>query len=144
MTAIFAYAEGDIAFVVGDSMRTDPLHGLTLAPALKVHEWSGWVVFGQAGNAHHQSALIGDIKLNKGYRPDDDTGFAKAYQDLRKPHYQAALAKNGAKLSNGTVLVAAARTSAVPARLTTVEFSTGNHQVPRVRLARTGPGQATS
>jgi hypothetical protein len=138
MTAIFAYAKGDIAFVAGDTLRADPLHVLPPACVVKVHDWSGTVVFGQAGNAHHQSAMIADIRQNKNYRPDDDTGLANAHQNLRSLHHQAAVAKSGPNLSNGTLLVAAAQTAAFPARLSTLEFSTGNHQLLTGAIAADG------
>ena len=128
MTAIFGYAEGDIAFVAGDTLRADPLHVFPPACVVKVHDWSDTVVFGQAGNAHHQSALIAEIRRDKNYRPDDDTGLANAHQNLRASHHQAAVAKNGPNLSSGTLLVAAAQTATFPARLSTLEFSTGHHQ----------------
>jgi predicted phosphatase len=74
MTAIFAYAAHDVAFVAADTLRVDPINLLPRMRVCKVHHWSDLVIFGQTGT-QHLSRLIMDIKLEKRQFIDQATGI---------------------------------------------------------------------
>ena len=134
MTAIFAYAQNDIAFVAGDSLRNITLLGPTTVQ--KVHQWSPTVVFAQAGDGTFQSRLIANVltlqpNLVASHPNDpDDVRLIHSYTQLW-PTYWAQASAYFSKLASGnahirgTILVAAAADNHGPARIHAIDFATG-------------------
>lgn len=129
MTALFAFADQDTAFIAGDSLRADPLGLFPPATVTKIHVWSDEVLFGQAGTAR-LGTLIADMLAAQSTVPADATGLVAAFQALRDAHHQAALTANRkiAALCQGTLLVAVAANAHAPAQLFTLDFATGAQQ----------------
>ena len=134
MTAIFAYAKGDVAFVIGDTKR-----GIALGDpvcAKKVHYWSDTVVIAQAGDGKFQSELLADLIVKQPNiegaligQPSDEQ-FLEGFRRRRPTHYQDAAKfysnlASGTKLITGTLLVASAADAAGPARIYILDFQTG-------------------
>lgn len=127
MTAIFAYADGDVAFVAGDAARTYPVFGRL--NAIKVHRWSDTVLLAQAGDGvfltrlllrmrerapairHHHASLASDQQ------------FIQAFQSMR-PNYVSGSIRAGGR-GGGIVLIAAAADAFGPARINSVDFASG-------------------
>ncbi|SMH61544.1 hypothetical protein [Azospirillum agricola] len=129
MTALFAFANQDTAFIAGDSLRADPLGLFPPATVTKIHVWSDAVLFGQAGSSR-LGALIAAMLASRSTVSADATGLVAAFQALRDAHHQAALTANRkiAALCQGTLLVAAAANVHVSAQLFTLNFATGAQQ----------------
>jgi hypothetical protein len=127
MTAIYAYAEGEIAFVGADTRRVDP-NGLP-RQVCKVRHWSDQVVLAQAGEAQFLTQLIEKILPLAGFFPFTDEGFIDAFQNLNHVFWNKAEAlyaeKQAGPVPEGIVLVAAAATENIPARIHKVSFQTG-------------------
>lgn len=134
MTIIVGYAADGFAFVGGDTKRT-----LT-DPVIKLHRWSAAVVFGQAGNALHLSALIGQMIGYRGMFGDEVGGLIKAFQQLYSTHQTAARAKaasNPKATAAGDLLVA----DAASGGLFRLDFATGLPTALSGRVAGIGvPG----
>lgn len=136
MTAIFAYASGDEAFVAGDTLRNIPMFGVV--QATKVHQWSDTVLLAQAGDGKFQSELLGALKLARpmlGYEyptEAEDERFLAGFTRMWPSHHERALEsvanlKSGAAHISGTVLVAAAGDQFGAARIHKLDFATGTH-----------------
>lgn len=134
MTAIFAFADGDYAFVAADTLRQLALYGgLT---ATKVHEWSDHVVLAQAGEGIFQSRLIAQMKLARPILANqypglpEDQRLITAYKGMWPDFYQNALASvsklhNGSAHITGTILVASSADNHGGARIHKLDFATG-------------------
>jgi hypothetical protein len=133
MTAIFAFVDGDSAFVAGDTKRGVYPYEVG---ASKVYEWSDGVVFAQAGDGNFQSKLIAQMRLERPliqlHHPNftDEQRLIEAFKKLQPSHYKTAVEsdtfkKIGAEHITGTILVAAAQHGAIPARIHILDFSTG-------------------
>lgn len=134
MTAIFAYSSPTVAFVAGDTCRAVPGSPLPSTITCKVHFWSDQAVFGQAGT-QFQSELIACMKIAKQQWTDPTTGSVqfddseswlhKAYVRCQPLHYQNAVKRNRASLSNGSLLAAYVDVVAGSHGLARYDFSTG-------------------
>ena len=104
MTAIFAFATDDTAFVAADTLRNHPLFGQV--NAIKVHEWSDRVVPAQAGDGKFQSQLISEMKLAKPLldfaHPSlaEDQRLITAFTSLQ-PNFYAKALSSVSKLASG-------------------------------------------
>lgn len=155
MTAIFAYASGDVAFVAGDSLRVIPMFGVVAAK--KVHQWSETVLLAQAGDGKFQSELVESLKTARpmlGHAhptlPEDQRLLA-GFTGMWPSHHARALAsvaklKSGAAHISGTILVAAAGDAFGPARIHKLDFATGTHATVATDVIADGtaPGQFTN
>jgi hypothetical protein len=127
MTAIYAYAHGPIAFVAGDSVRTDRL-GPTRS-VCKVHHWSDSVVLAQAGEARELSELLQAVLPLMGWLEPTADGFIQAFNDCRGGFWNRALQlyeeKQAGEVPAGTVLVAEAAADHRHARVFKLDFESG-------------------
>jgi hypothetical protein len=138
VTAIFAYAAGDIAFIAGDSLRGDPLKAFSIHTVFKIHHWGDRLVFGQAGS-QYLSDWVMETRRRKSQWFDSATGstifddlevwFEKTLGISRATHYQEALAKCGPALSMGVLLAASVDSHGKAQRLTSYDFATGVRNV---------------
>ena len=127
MTAIYAYAHGPIAFVAGDTVRTDHL-----GPArsvCKVHHWSDSVVLAQAGEARALSELIQTVLPLMGWLEPTADGFIQAFNSCRGGFWNRAIQlyeeKRAGEVPAGTVLVAEAAAHPGLARVFKLDFESG-------------------
>jgi hypothetical protein len=127
MTAIYAYAYDDIAFVAGDTRRLDP-QGVPRVVS-KLHHWSDGVVLAQAGEAQFLSDLLRKILPLAGFFPETAEGFVDAFSQLNARFWSKAEdfyeKKAAGSVPEGTVLVAASATKITPARVFKLDFETG-------------------
>jgi hypothetical protein len=125
MTAIFAYAKENVAFVAGDTFRYSGLFG---RKAAKVHSWSESVVIAQAGEARFLTELIANICSLSGHLSETDEGLFEAVEEYHTKFWSEAKARyeeEGQDPPDGTLLVAAAATDLNPARIHKVSLKTG-------------------
>jgi hypothetical protein len=127
MTAIYAYACDRIAFVAGDTIRTD--RNRVRQSISKVHHWSDSVVLAQAGEAQALSDLLQTVLPFMGWLEPTAEGFIEGFRQCRSGFWDKATElykqKGGGKVPPGTVLVAAAATDQTPARVFKLDFETG-------------------
>jgi hypothetical protein len=127
MTAIYAYAQDDMALVGGDTSRT--YRGGVSLQACKLYHWSDCVLLAQAGESQFLTQLLGTLLPQAGFSGLTDTGFFATFAQLHAKFWNDAenyyLARNLGAVPDGTVLVAAAATSTAPARIHRVDFRTG-------------------
>jgi len=127
MTAIYAYAHEQVAFVAGDTCRVD--RNRQGRSVCKVHHWSDAVVLAQAGEAQFLTQLIGVVRPLMGFYPPTDEAFFDAFSELHRKFWSDAEMEYASKgispVPDGTVLVAAAATPTHPARIHKVDFKTG-------------------
>lgn len=127
MTAIYAYACDRIAFVAGDTIRTD--RNRVRQSISKVHHWSDSVVLVQAGEAQALSDLLQTVLPFMGWLEPTAEGFIEGFRQCRSGFWDKATElykqKGGGKVPPGTVLVAAAATDQTPARVFKLDFETG-------------------
>lgn len=155
MTAIFAYASGDVAFVAGDSLRAIPMFGVVTAK--KVHQWSETVLLAQAGDGKFQSELVESLKTARPLLAHahptmpDDQRLLVGFTGMWPSHYARALKsvqklKSGAAHISGTILVAAASDAFGLARIHKLDFATGTHTTIATDVIADGtdPSQFTS
>ncbi len=131
MTAIYAYANEQFAFVAGDTLRVDRnnMH----QTVSKVHHWSDSVLIAQAGEAQFLSDLILKLVRLMGFFPPTYEGFIEAFRQVNSATWCAAeesYEKKGAgPVPEGTLLVAAAANGPTPARIHRVDFQTGTSEI---------------
>lgn len=135
MTAIFAYSSPTVAFIAGDTCRALPGSPMPSMITCKVHFWSDQVVFGQAGT-QFQSKLIAYVKVAKQQWTDPSTGRAqfddseswlhKTFGLCQPLHHRNAVKRNGASLSNGSLLAAYVDVAVGSHGLARYDFATGS------------------
>lgn len=127
VTAIYAYAHEQIAFVGGDTLRVD----VNLVPrtVCKLNHWSDTVVIAQAGEADFLTELIGKLLPLSGWLGSTDERFFEAFRACHRQYWERAervyQEKDRGPVPPSIVMVAAAATKTTPARIHKVDFETG-------------------
>lgn len=136
LTAILAFASGDIAFVAADTMRD--YEGATRVFATKVHVWSDKVLIAQAGDGKFLSQLIAKLWMmrpNILTMPDKDEAeclihgfhaFRQEFYDQALDAYTRRYGNAGTAMSGGTILVAIAANGPKSACIHRLDFATGS------------------
>ena len=131
MTAIYAYAHDQIAFVAGDTLRVDR-NGVRRT-VCKLHHWSDGVVLAQAGEAQFLSDLLQRVLPLMGFYHATAEGFIEAFRELHREFWSKAEAsykqKTAGPVPEGTVLVAAAATDVSSGRVFKLDFQTGELRI---------------
>ena len=134
MTAIFVYADNTIAFAAADTMRVIP--GFAAVSAEKIHRWGDHVVLAQAGDGNFLSKLVFELQLKKpmidaAYPAlPDDQRLIQAFRNMQPSYYSNAcqavskLASGSAHIS-GTLLVGSSADAHGPARIHSLDFTSG-------------------
>ena len=142
MTAVYAYAHENVAFVAADTLRMGQC-GMPFR-VCKVHHWSDKVLLAQAGEARFLTELIGKILPLRGFFPGTDDGFFDAFRQLSSGFWdkaQSEYSKRAQPMPDGTVLVAAAADTKT-ARIHKVDFRTGDATLCQGRLEADGTDPA--
>jgi hypothetical protein len=139
MTAIYAYARDEIAFVAGDTIRTD-YRGVQ-QPVCKLHRWSDRVLLAQAGEAEALSKLLLTVVPLAGWVGATADDFVRTFQQCRARFWDEArrvYEEHGRAVTNGTVLIAEAARDGAPARICKLDFETGHRTITEGRIDADG------
>jgi hypothetical protein len=123
MTAIFAYAAKNIAFVAGDTCRTSKAN--LQYEACKMYPWSEHVLLAQAGEAEFLTDLICRLIARVSPLASTKFGFITNFQQIHDRFWRRAQKRYGGNSPAGTVLIASASIGGTPATIDKIDFETG-------------------
>lgn len=128
MTAIFVYAQDDVAFVASDTKRQ--IHGYaTVAP--KTQRWSENIIISQAGFGEGLQRLVGELMSwqHRSATMLTGAGIVHAFNQVAAERLQAEIARlhrpQGQHLIGGTLIVAEAAKNGSAAQILTLDWRPG-------------------
>lgn len=123
MTAIYAYASGDIAFVAGDTRRGFN-RGMIPVTSCKLHRWSDHVLLAAAGEAEFLTDLIHRMLSRVAPLSPTSADFICTFRQVHDNYWARAQRRYNGASPSGTVLVASAAHGGIPANIVEIDFAT--------------------
>lgn len=126
MTALFAYADNEVAFIASDTCRAQ---GIMQFVAAKTSQWSDVVLIAQTGFGEGLQRLSGEMKARQHLRPE--WRGLQGVEDLFTKHraYRLEFERHHNKTPNtinGTLLAVQAGTFRGPPRIATYDWVSGS------------------